>query len=123
MQTGPEGSSAGLSTAVFGPPLLPARPPAAPRGDHGTGEVRVVTNPPGARVYLAEGRAGADGTVKLPGQPVDEGVELLILAPGYEPERRVVGPSDWERAAEGDAGAGPGWVASVDARPAPAEDD
>ncbi len=60
-----------------------------PTGSLGT--VRVVTNPPGAKVYLLIGF----GEAFVEDLPTDAAHELLVDTPEGEPERIVVGPSDW----------------------------
>ena len=55
------------------------------------GDIRVVTNPPGAKVYLLVGF----GEALVEDLPVAEAHELLVVVPGGEPRRLVVGPSDW----------------------------
>lgn len=56
------------------------------------GDIRVVTNPPGARVFLL---VGFGPEVIVRGLPVDTAQELLVFAPGHEPERVVIAPSDY----------------------------
>ena len=56
------------------------------------GEVRIVTAPRGAKVYRL---MGTTPDLRLAHLPSDEGLELLVYAEGYAPERVVVGPSDW----------------------------
>ncbi|MBO6937981.1 MAG: hypothetical protein JJ863_23630 [Deltaproteobacteria bacterium] len=60
-----------------------------PTGSLGT--VRVVTNPPGAKVYLLIGF----GEAFVEDLPIADAHELLIERPEGEPERVVIGPSDW----------------------------
>ncbi len=60
-----------------------------PTGSLGT--VRVVTNPPGAKVYLLIGF----GEAFVEDLPIADAHELLIETPDGEPERVVIGPSDW----------------------------
>ncbi len=62
------------------------------------GTVRVVTNPPGAKVYRF---VGAGPFFRIPVASIHEGQELLVHRAGHEIERRVVGPSDWETMADG----------------------
>ncbi|MEM7435966.1 MAG: hypothetical protein AAF436_12495 [Myxococcota bacterium] len=62
----------------------------------GDGVVRVITNPPGAKVYRYLGQGPQ---VSLAGAPIHEGTELLVFHPEYSPTRAVIGPSDWRNAA------------------------
>lgn len=62
------------------------------------GDIRVVTNPPGARVFLM---VGFGPQVVIRGLTVDAATELLVYASGSEPERVVVAPSDYVEGAEG----------------------
>ena len=64
----------------------------------GDGTVRVVTNPPGAKVYRFMGTGPA---VEIQVASIHEGQEILIHHPAHETERQVVGPSDWETTLEG----------------------
>jgi len=57
------------------------------------GSVRVVTNPPGAKVYQL---IGFSPTVRVENIRTDEPVELLVWQSGHVPKRQVVGPSDWQ---------------------------
>ncbi|MFZ1863571.1 MAG: hypothetical protein WAU39_05065 [Polyangiales bacterium] len=57
------------------------------------GAIRVVTNPPGAKVYRFVGR-GPTARIRVPS--IHEGQEVLVYAPGHETRRAVVGPSDWQ---------------------------
>jgi len=66
-----------------------------PTGSVGT--VRVVTNPPGAKVYLLIGF----GSAFVEDLPIADVHELLIEMADGEPERIVVGPSDWVDGPEG----------------------
>lgn len=61
----------------------------APSGS--LGRIRVLTTPPGARVFLLIGFERAS----VQDLPVDEPLELLVYAPEMRPERVFVGPSDW----------------------------
>jgi hypothetical protein len=65
-------------------------------GDLGT--VRVVTTPPGAKVYLLIGFAPS---ARIQNLRTDVPVELLIWADRHQPERAIVGPSDWISGPEG----------------------
>lgn len=62
-----------------------------------TGRVRVVTNPPAAKVYRFVG-AGPDATIAV--GSIHEGQEVLVYHPGHESRRAVVGPSDWTQDTE-----------------------
>lgn len=62
------------------------------------GDVRVVTNPPGAKVYVL---VGFSPTVTLQNVRTDEAVELLVYHEDHPLERVVVAPSDWEPATDG----------------------
>ncbi|MGF1466964.1 MAG: hypothetical protein ACFCGT_12605, partial [Sandaracinaceae bacterium] len=62
------------------------------------GAVRVVTNPPGAKVYVL---VGFSPEVRVENVATEEAVELLLYHPGYAVERLIVGPSDWQGTAEG----------------------
>ena len=68
----------------------------APSGAVGT--VRVITNPPGAKVYLL---VGFSPRVVVQNIPTDEVVELLAWREGYPAARAVVGPSDWTEGPDG----------------------
>ncbi len=58
----------------------------------GGGAVRVVTNPPGAKVYRF---VGTGSRAQIPVSTIHEGQELLIHHPAHETTREVIGPSDW----------------------------
>ena len=60
--------------------------------------MRVITSPPGARVYLL---IGFTPDVHVENIHTDEAVELLVYHEGYEIERVLVGPSDWATTADG----------------------
>ena len=92
VQPQPAGSSA--EAADFGGPLGEA----SPRPEGSTGAVRIVTNPPGAKVYRY---LGVGPSVSLSVSSIHEGQEVLVVHPGYETRRAVIGPSDWETTAEG----------------------
>jgi hypothetical protein len=109
MQTGdptPQGSN-----LVLGETRLPWEALGAPSGRLGT--VRIVTTPPGAKVYLL---VGFTPDVRVQNVPTDEAVELLVYRSGYRPERIVIGPSDWTIAQDGTKGA----EVSVTLEPIPA---
>ncbi|MGB5809416.1 MAG: hypothetical protein WBG86_02725, partial [Polyangiales bacterium] len=56
------------------------------------GTVRIITNPPGAKVYRFVGTGPA---LSLPVDSIDEGQELLVFHPQRGTRREVIGPSDW----------------------------
>ncbi len=61
-----------------------------------TGErarVRVVTNPPGAKVYRY---LGVGPNVRIRAASIHEGHEILVVHPEHETRRAVIGPSDWQ---------------------------
>ena len=63
-----------------------------------TGErarVRIVTNPPGAKVYRY---VGVGPSVRIPAASIHEGQEILVFHPEHETRRAVIGPSDWQLA-------------------------
>jgi hypothetical protein len=70
---------------------VPQTAPAAKAGESGT--IRIITNPPGAKVYRF---VGIGPRVKIPASSIHEGQELLVYHPNHEPQRAVVGPSDWQ---------------------------
>jgi hypothetical protein len=86
VQPQPAGSVS--EAADFGTPLTKSGPGA----DGNEGAVRIVTNPPGAKVYRYLG-VGPD--VRLSVDSIHEGQEVLVVHPGYETRRAVIGPSDW----------------------------
>ncbi|MGD8316516.1 MAG: hypothetical protein PVH21_07405 [Myxococcales bacterium] len=59
----------------------------------GPGKIRIVTNPPGAKVYRFVGRGP---TVRIRVPSIHEGQEVLVYDSGYETRRAVIGPSDWQ---------------------------
>ncbi len=71
----------------------PRTAPSAP-GDATIGTVRVITNPPSAKVYRFIG-TGPGARVSV--SSIHEGQEILVYRPGYETRRAVIGPSDWQR--------------------------
>ncbi|MFO0680844.1 MAG: hypothetical protein U0234_02280 [Sandaracinus sp.] len=85
-----------LAHLALGETRLPRDALGTPSGTLGT--VRVVTNPPGARVYLL---IGFTPDVRYENIRTDEPVELLVYAEGYEVERTMVGPSDWQDTPDG----------------------
>ena len=76
-----------------------------------TGTIRVITNPPGAKVYRYIGR-GPTAQISVP--TIHEGQEVLIYHPAHETRRFVIGPSDWR---EGTAGDGYGASLAVELPP------
>ncbi|MDH3654621.1 MAG: hypothetical protein OEN21_10160 [Myxococcales bacterium] len=63
-----------------------------------TGErarVRIVTNPPGAKVYRY---VGTGPSVRIPAASIHEGQEILAFHSEHETRRAVIGPSDWQLA-------------------------
>lgn len=69
-------------------------------------EVRVVTNPPGAKVFRF---MGYGRRVMIANVPVDAGAELLLWSKSGDKRRVLVGPSDWDHI-------GDTYTASVDVR-------
>mgnify|MGYP001824192047 FL=1 len=65
-----------------------------------SGVVRVVTNPPGAKVYRLVG-VGPSAKIDVPS--IHEGQEVLVYRQGYETRRAVIGPSDWRAGSSDDA--------------------
>ena len=65
--------------------------------DSARGAVRVITNPPGAKVYRFVG-LGPEAEISV--ASIHEGQEVLVYHPEHEIRRAVVGPSDWVRGAE-----------------------
>nr|MDQ3032269.1 hypothetical protein [Myxococcota bacterium] len=81
---------------VLGDTQLPRDALGAPSAD--LGSIRVITNPPGAKVYLL---VGFTPQVTVANVRTDEAVELLVFLDGHGLERIVVGPSDWTEAEDG----------------------
>ena len=54
--------------------------------------MRIVTAPPGAKVYQL---VGFTPDVRIADVRADEIAELIVFAAGHLPQRVVVGPSDW----------------------------
>jgi hypothetical protein len=73
--------------------LGPSGLASSPRSSAGVGDVRIVTDPPGAKVYVL---AGISPDVTIDHLRTDQAAELLVYREGYAIERVVVGPSDWE---------------------------
>lgn len=70
------------------------------RASERTGVVRVVTNPPGAKVYRFVS-IGPNAQIDVPS--IHEGQEVLVYRQGYETRRAVIGPSDWRVGSSDDA--------------------
>lgn len=62
------------------------------------GSARVITTPPGAKVYML---IGFTPDVRVENISTEEIAELLVWAEGYETERLVIAPSDWVEAEDG----------------------
>ncbi len=81
-------SAAPSDTLDFGAPeSVPA-----PTGADGSGTVRIITNPQGAKVYRF---VGVGPTIRIAAASIHEGQEILIYHPQHETRRAVIGPSDW----------------------------
>lgn len=93
MQTGDDEMT--FEQLVLGPSRLDRDALDAPSG--GRGRLRVVTTPPGARVFRLVGF----GAVELADLPVDTPQEVLVYDEGAPPVRSFVGPSDWREGDEG----------------------
>lgn len=93
MQTGDEEMA--FEQLVLGPSRLDRDAMGTPSGE--LGRVRVITTPPGARVFLLVGF----GTTEIRDLPTDTPQEILVYDEGVPPVRSFVGPSDWR---EGDDG-------------------
>ena len=59
----------------------------------GSGTIRIITNPQGAKVYRF---VGVGPTVQIPAVSIHEGQEVLVYHPEHETRRAVIGPSDWQ---------------------------
>lgn len=81
---------------VLGDTRLPRDALGAPSAD--LGSIRVVTNPPGAKVYLL---VGFTPQVTVANVRTDEIVELLVYRDGHALERVAVMPSDWQETEDG----------------------
>ncbi len=81
---------------ALGPTTLPRDAMGAPSGVLGT--VRVITNPPGAKVYLL---IGFSPEVVVENVRTEDVVELLVYHEGFPVHSAVVRPSDWVAAADG----------------------
>ncbi len=64
----------------------------APTGTDGSGTIRIITNPQGAKVYRF---VGVGPTIRILAPSIHEGHEILVYHPQYETRRAVIGPSDW----------------------------
>lgn len=93
MQTGEAPMAA--EDLALGETRLP-RDVGAPTGELGT--VRVITNPPGARVYVLVGFAPA---VTVENVRTDAPIELLVFLEGHPVARETIAPADWEENADG----------------------
>jgi hypothetical protein len=83
-----------LADAVGGAELGPSRMPRAVGTPTGAlGSVRVVTSPPGARVYQL---IGFTPDVRVENLPTAAPVELLLYLSGHALQRASVGPGDWK---------------------------
>ena len=76
-------------TVDLGPSLMPSDP--GTPGD--LASVRVITNPPGAKVFML---IGFTPDVHVENQPTHDAIELMLWLEDHELERVVVGPSDWQ---------------------------
>ncbi|MBT8452067.1 MAG: hypothetical protein KJO40_08895 [Deltaproteobacteria bacterium] len=61
----------------------------------GSARVRVITNPPGAKVYRY---VGLGPRLRILAGSIQEGHEILVFHPEHEIRRGVIGPSDWQMA-------------------------
>ena len=66
----------------------------SPSDEGPTGTIRVITNPPAAKVYRF---VGIGPTTQIRVASIQEGQEVLVYRPGHETRRAVIGPSDWQR--------------------------
>jgi hypothetical protein len=62
-------------------------------GATGSARVRVITNPPGAKVYRY---VGVGPSLRILAGSTQEGHEILLFHPEHEIRRGVIGPSDWQ---------------------------
>lgn len=92
IQAGPQTPGGTADVGESGLPRDPGRPGST------LGSVRVVTNPPGAKVYQLVGFAPE---VRIRDLPVDDTHELLVARDGWRPRRVVVEPSRWEPLGDG----------------------
>ena len=70
----------------------PGAPPASVEAG-GSGTIRIITNPQGAKIYRF---IGVGPTAKIPATSIHEGQEVLVYHPEHETRRAVIGPSDWQ---------------------------
>jgi hypothetical protein len=97
MQTGPAlREGADPEALALGDTQLPRDALGAPSPS--LGSIRVVTNPPGAKVYLL---VGFTPDVHVENVRTDEAIEILVYHEGHALERRAVLPSDWVIAEDG----------------------
>ena len=68
-------------------------PASAERGEKGT--IRIITNPPAAKVVRF---VGMGPSVQISSASIHEGQEVLVYHPEHEIRRAVIGPSDWQSA-------------------------
>ncbi len=87
MQTGE--TAVAFSDLDLGATRLPANV-GSPTNEMGS--VRIVTAPPGAKVYQV---IGFTPDVRVSNVQTSEAIELIVFAEGHAPERVFVGPSDW----------------------------
>jgi len=66
----------------------------SPSDEGPTGTIRVITNPPAAKVYRF---VGMGPTTQIRVASIQEGQEVLVYRPGHETRRAVIGPSDWQQ--------------------------
>ena len=90
VQAQPGESFAG-ATVLGSPHAEPGAPAPGPRGT-----IRVITNPPAAKVYRF---VGTGPSVRIPVASIHEGQEVLVYESGHETRRAVIGPSDWQQVA------------------------
>ena len=90
----PQRAEADTDAIDLGQPLTTPSPDAG----SSLGSVRVVTNPPGAKVYRF---LGVGPSAVLSVGSIHEGQEVLVHHPAHETRRAVIGPSDWEQGTDG----------------------
>ena len=93
MQTGEDEMA--FDRLVLGESRLERDAMGTPTGE--LGRVRVITTPPGARVFQLIGF----GSARVEDLPTDAPVELLVYVEGEPPRRVFVGPSDWREGEDG----------------------
>jgi hypothetical protein len=94
MQTGETEMAA--TSLVLGDTRLPRDALGSPSAT--LGSIRVVTHPPGAKVYLL---VGFTPEVHVQNVRTDEVVEVLVYRDDHVLERAVVAPSDWREGPDG----------------------